>query len=262
MKLTSKPLAIIVFAFFFGGILAANSLGWWKTTNNKEPARILTGEYDPADIRGSHTFADISRLYAVPIGDLAAAFGVAEDQAGGFQVKSLETLNGNSSYELGADSVRMFTAWYRGLPYEMSGEVYLPLTAAQILLAKGTLSAEQMAYLANHTIGEDGFLSANGQAAPEPTLAPAAENTPNYTPSTEDAFPQGDASHTPTPGTVTGKTTFQDLLDWGLSREKIEAACGFPLPANLTGLVRDAVNAQGGSFSEVKTSLQYELNNR
>ncbi len=36
--------------------------------------------------------------------------------------------------------------------------------------------------------------------------------------------------HVSEAGLVAGKTTFQDLLDWGVSQEKIEEIIGGPLP--------------------------------
>lgn len=58
--------------------------------------------------------------------------------------------------------------------------------------------------------------------------------------------------------TITGKTTFQQLLDWGLTTEVIEEIIGGELPAPTT-LVKDYVVAQGLEFSTAKTRLQAEL---
>ena len=48
----------------------------------------------------------------------------------------------------------------------------------------------------------------------------------------------------------------QMLLDWGLTSEQIEQTCGFSLPAVTSTLLKDAVNANGGSFPAVKEALQ------
>ena len=91
-------------------------------------------------------------------------------------------------------------------------------------------------------------------AAAAPTAAPA-ETQPAEPKLTPTPAP-GETEHTAPDRTVTGQTTFQDLLDWGLTREAIEQACGFPPPPSLSTLVKDAVNANGGSFPSVKSALQ------
>ncbi|MGB8983706.1 MAG: hypothetical protein WCC12_17690, partial [Anaerolineales bacterium] len=64
MTLTSKPLAFILFIIMFGGIAVSSALGWWQTESTKVPAAYTEGEFagqaNPADIRGSYTFGDIS----------------------------------------------------------------------------------------------------------------------------------------------------------------------------------------------------------
>jgi len=45
MILTSKPLASVVFAVLFGGILIANQMGLWKTSGSKVPAQFTAGEF-------------------------------------------------------------------------------------------------------------------------------------------------------------------------------------------------------------------------
>jgi hypothetical protein len=58
--------------------------------------------------------------------------------------------------------------------------------------------------------------------------------------------------------TITGKTTFQDLIDWGVSVESIQKIIGNDLPP-LSTLIKDYVIAKGLEFSESKTLLQAEV---
>lgn len=82
-----------------------------------------------------------------------------------------------------------------------------------------------------------------------PTLASVLE-TPAATPSPTD--------HVATDGTITGRTTFQELLDWGVSRQTIQAIIADDLPSAST-TIKDFITQKGMEFSPVKTSLQEAL---
>ena len=134
---------------------------------------------------------------------------------------------------------------YKGLPYEIDDEIYLPAPAVEILKAQGSLSAEQIAYVDAHTVDL-------GQTPAEPEAVPAeaeAETT---------AQPAETEEHIPEAGQVVGKTTFYDLLEWGLTQDAIEEILGSPMPATGT-LVKDHVSSLGLSFSEVRAQLQEAL---
>ncbi|MGE4352926.1 MAG: hypothetical protein AB7D36_02430 [Oscillospiraceae bacterium] len=156
MKIKPYTAIIIVLAIFIAGIAITSAIGLWSTKSNKTPAKLteseFSGEYDPADIRGSYTFSEISSLFNVPIEDLSAAFGFDEDDASTFKCKDLESIYGESEYEIGTGSVRMFVAYYLGLPYEPSEETFLTDTAVQILTEQGNLSEAQQRYLDDHTL--------------------------------------------------------------------------------------------------------------
>jgi len=57
---------------------------------------------------------------------------------------------------------------------------------------------------------------------------------------------------------VNGKTTFQDLLDWGVPQEAIQRIIGGPLPPLSTG-IKEYATGQGMEFSSVKSQLQMEV---
>lgn len=163
MKL--KPLTTVALAagFVIVGIVVTMVTGLWQTESDKTPRTLKleetatvneqTGEvqYDPADIRGSYTFGEISNLYGVPLADMAEAFGLELSQTEAFQTKLLETLYPDSEVEIGTASVRLFTACYLGLPYEPTEETYLPASAAAVLTRVGRMTDEQAAYLQAHT---------------------------------------------------------------------------------------------------------------
>lgn len=156
MKL--KPLTVILaaLAIFVSGILITSAAGLWNTQSSKIPAKLdipqYEGEYDPADIRGSYTFSEISGLFQIPLSDLAAAFGVGEQDAPAFKCKDLETIYGDSAYEIGTGSVRLFTAFYLGLPYDLTGDTFLTEAAAEILEERGSMTETQRDYLQTHTV--------------------------------------------------------------------------------------------------------------
>lgn len=243
MKLNSKVLAAIIFVVIFGGISATAALNWWQTEGRKEPARIeqgeSAGEYDPGDIRGSYTFGDIERAFKLPAADLAAAFGVsALGDPPLFAVKDLESLYAEAAAagtEVGTDSVRFFVALYTALPYTPASEVYLPLPAVEMLIARGGLSAEQIAYLQTHSVAVPDFSS------PTEAIQPTAEHSE----SSEDRL-------------VKGKTTFAEVLDWGVPQETIEQIIGGALPNPLVK-VKDYCQENGLPFETVKLALQAEI---
>ncbi len=246
MTLTSKPLAVIILVILFGGILFSSGMGWWQTESTKQVATFSVGEFaglpNPGDIRGSYTFGDVENNFNVPAATLAQAFGVsAESNPSEFKVKDLETTYADQEFEIGTASVRLFVALYTGLPYEVVGDLYLPKWAVEMLKSHATLNAQQITYLDAHAV----------------TFAPgdAAQNEarPASVPQTEEH-----AEADSTDRVIKGKTTFQEVLDWGVSPETIESILGGPMPNPLTK-VKDHCFEVGLSFEEVKPAIQAEI---
>src|SRR5690606_18437936 len=265
VKITPRLMAIFVVVVLFGGILVSIALGEWTTKSTKEPIKFtegeFAGEYNPADIRGSYTFGDVSELFEIPLEDLAVAFRVTEPDAAAVSVKTLEEKFVDLGVDLGTSSVRLFVNLYKGYPLDVNVEDSYLLSEATVLLKeKASLSPEALAYLENHTVYE-----AQELAAPEVNIKTQQSesipvSTPQATPSGGTGTPGGgsgtpDPEHTPEADKVAGKTTFQNLLDWGVTQEDIEKTIGQPMPsANL--LIKDWATAQGLSFSTLKTQLQ------
>ncbi|GAB4401138.1 MAG: hypothetical protein OHK003_27410 [Anaerolineales bacterium] len=239
MILTSKPLAMLVFVILFGGISFSYAMGWWATESTKEPATFTEGEFaglaNPADIRGSYTFGDIANSFEVTPEILAQAFGITTDDPAAFAVKDLEIIYLDSGFEIGTNSVRMFVAFYTGLPFDLTTEeTVLPKSATDILLAKGNLTPELVSYLETHTVALGELI---------PAVEPVAEETPIES---EDDY------------TVKGKTTFGDLISWGVPKEAIEALIGASMP-DPAMKVKDFASANGLNFETLKPALQAEV---
>lgn len=159
MKVKSSTIAIIVLAVIFGSVAYTSVTGQWKTKTDKVPATYtegaLSGQYNPADIRGSYTFANIETSFGIPADELAAAFDIKGRDNAALQVKELETIyaaQAAQGKEIGTDSVRIFVALYKGLPITLTDTSYLPQPAVEILKAKATLTAEQLSFLDKHTV--------------------------------------------------------------------------------------------------------------
>lgn len=254
MTLTSKTLAALVVVILFGGIFFSSAMGWWQTESTKEAAKITSGEFagqaNPDDIRGSYTFGDVEKNFAVPAAVLAEAFGVKDSNPAAFAVKGLEGMYTGSAQEIGTASVRLFVAFYKGMPYDLSTDTYLPESAAVILRARN-LSSEQSAYLAKHTVPNLGATPATSapQTAPQATQAPSAQSTPQA-----ETLAASSADRT-----VKGTTTFVDLLGWGVSQATSEKVLGTSMPAAQVTKIKDFCTEKGLNFETIRPALQAEV---
>ena len=240
MTLTSKPLAVILIVVLFGGIAFSSVMGWWATESSKVPVAFTEGEFagqaNPADIRGSYTFGDIAKSFDVTPEVLAQAFGVTAADPSAFAVKELEAIYVDSGFEIGTASVRLFVAFYKGLPFDTTDqEIYLPQSATDILLANGNITPERISYLEQFTVAPD-------DAAP--AEEPLTESTAQ--------LPTSEGS------TVKGKTTFGELITWGVPQNVIEQLIGAPMPDPAMSL-KDYVSANGLNFETLKPGLQAEV---
>ncbi len=241
MKLQSKALGIITLIILFGGIFGSSALGLWKTESSKVPSRIeegaAAGEYDPEDIRGSYTFGEVSDLFDIPLDILIDAFGLPpEVDADSLRCGDLEMLYGGleGDIEIGTGSVKLFTALYAGLPYELPEDDYLPIPAVEILKDRAGLTEEQIAFLDDHALDISDI---------------------QYD---EVEFEMEEETHDESERLVQGQTTFANLLDWGISEEKIAEIIGDEV-FNPSSKVRDYCDENGLEFSTIKTALQAEV---
>lgn len=87
---------------------------------------------------------------------------------------------------------------------------------------------------------------------------PAPTKTPFATSATLITATPAPTEHVTPSGTVTGRTTFQELLDWGISKDAIQQIIGSDLPTPSIG-VKDYVTGKGLEFTSIKTQLQAEV---
>lgn len=258
-------LGVLLVGIIFGGIALSSAMNMWNTTSSKVPATIQTGdfagEYDPADIRGSYTLKDIEDAFGVSVEILAEAFGVQDNEnLDSFQVKNLESIYEalvNQGTEIGTSSVRLFVGLYTGLPIELDG-TFLPKPAVEILLDKGGLTDEQQEYIKANSVdisavkvNEQNEAVRDNQET-EAAEAPAASETPAVTQAP--ANKEASSEHTEEENVVKGNTTFAEVIDMGIGKEKIEEVIGGKIPTpGMT--VSDYCRQNGIQFSTVKDTL-------
>lgn len=234
MKIKQWQIALIIVAVLFGGIGVAMLTGDWATESDKVPAKFETGdfagEYNPEDIRGSYTFQDVADSFQIDLAVLYDAFGIPAGTDGtAIKTKDIETAYGEA--EIGNGSVQLFVGLYKGLPVALI-DTWLTPRAAEIVLAHNqSLTREEIDYILSHQVD-------TGMAVPEAAEETAAEVE----------------EHDEAEQAVKGTTTFQQVLDLGLSQARVEEIIGGEMPA-ANMLIRDYCTAQGLSFSEIKTAL-------
>ncbi|MFC1917657.1 hypothetical protein ACFLXH_03290 [Chloroflexota bacterium] len=245
MKIQNRLLGLTVLIVIFGGIGLSMAFNLWHTESTKVPITFqegeFTGEYNPADIRGSYSLGETSDLFKIPLPDFVTAFGLeAIDNPADFKMKDLETLYASlDEVEIGTDSVRVFVALYAGLPYTLAESTYLPQPAVDILKTKvADLSEAQIAFLDNNSVSISDF----GMTSPPEETEPSSSE--DHEVSTERI--------------IKGKTTFGELLEWGLSEEDIEAIIGEKIPAeDITA--RDFIVEKELEFESIKETLQSKI---
>lgn len=229
MKMTSRTMAWVLPVILFGGILLSQATGVWSSDTEKKPNRfedgLFEGEYDPADIRGSYTLMDVSTLFEIDLNILIQAFTLNSDiDAANFQTNNLEAYFTDSGYEIGNESVQVFVALYKGLPIVLDDAV-LPMAAVEILRqTRSDLTDEQRAYLDEY--GKDVVASEN----------------------------PGDEEEEESEIKINGTTTFQYVIDRGVSQEEIEDILGKKVEYT-NQAIKDFCLDQGLSFSTIKTQL-------
>lgn len=236
MRLRQKFVPIVIFAVLLGGIGLAKLTGVWATTTNRNPARYnsgsFAGQYNPADIRGSYTFADVARLFGIDEQVLLSAFALpADTDTSQYRTRDLEARYANLDQEIGNESVQVFVALYKQLPVVLD-DTALPEQAVGLILdANPDLTQEQRDWLQAHEVDVS-------------SVSPPAETV--------------SSTHAAGEIQINGKTTFQNLLDAGLSRQQIESVLGQAMPAT-NQTVKDFCLAENLPFSDVKNALMVLL---
>lgn len=254
MKIKGLFAAGIAVVIIFAGIFITKLTGDWATEGRKIPRRISVGDYagmyDPGDIRGSYSFADIANSFAVTPDEIARAFALPTDgiDPADYKAKDLEEYYGeipDGTGELGTDSLRWFVALATGYPYTPEPETLIPSPALALLKTKGVIDETVIAELRERSVS--------------PGIFPESSHTPESTSSLESSedHETGEESDR----MIKGKTTFADLYDWGLTEEEIESATGYEV-GKRAEILRDYFSEQGASFGEMKSILQVIIDSR
>jgi len=101
------------------------------------------------------------------------------------------------------------------------------------------------------------------RSQPLESVPPSTDVTPTTevdiaTPEPSNTVIPESTEHVAPEKTVTGSTTFQDLLDWGVSVETIQRVIKEDMPASST-VIKDYITCKGLAFSDVKNLLQVEV---
>lgn len=255
MTINSKILAVLLVVILFGGILISSGLGWWQTENNKVAATFTEGEFagqaNPADIRGSYTFGDVEKNFGIPVAVMGQAFNVKTDPAN-FQAKGLEGVVTLSGVEIGTSSIRLFVAFYKNLPFDLTSDIYLPETAVQ-LLKERPITPEQSKYLETHSA-----VLSESASEPGSVTEPAAPAVPAPTTAATSQAASTPASVS-TDRIIKGKTTFGELLSWGASKANVEKIIGMPMPADAAANIKNFCASNNLDFETIKPALQAEV---
>lgn len=235
MKIKIRSMALIIFIVIFGGIAATIAAGVWSTESDKIPATYKEGEfvgqYNPEDIRGSYTFSEVSQLFDVKLEVLYKAFGLEDSGGREIQSKELESLYADLESEIGNGSVQVFVALYKNLPIALD-DTYLPKQAADIIIENNkNLTDEQLKYLQEHSV-----------------------ELPQISPDSSVEEQKAKEDDVEEESLVTGKTTFQQVMDAGITKGQIEEILGREMPpSNMS--IKDFCLDVELSFSEIKTKL-------
>jgi hypothetical protein len=206
IKISTARLGIISVLILFAGIGVSMLAGVWNVSSTKTPATIKAGDFagnpDPADIRGSYTWNDVTSAFGVPADLLVQAFGAssATDKVNLLEALWLGKLPEGT--EIGTDSVRLFVSLYTGLPHTTEEGTLLPASAIVALRQAGK--------------GDPAVLDALSKTAPDNNVVTPVSIVPSST----------DAGQSSVPLEITGKVTFRDLKNAGYDMAKVEAAIG------------------------------------
>lgn len=224
MKINPILYGVIVTVVFFGIIGGFQAAGFWSISGktNASGQAIQPASDDVNSIKGWMTLDQITSAYAVPLDELLAEFNLPADTDPQTAIKDLET---------DTFSVTDLRTW---------------------LLNRTTQPAST-----DSAGGSDSISEPSGSFVPIATTVPTPTFEPTHVPVVEQPT-STPSEHVAEVGTITGKTTYQEVLNWGLPQETIEEIIGSPMPYGGIAIKDDSV-ARGMAFSDIKTALQTAL---
>lgn len=236
MKIKSIHILLAIIIIIGGGIFLASELDLYNTTRVKSPRKTAEGIYDIIDMRGSHTLEEIEKYYQLPASSVVEAFGLRTDTNPIlFQLKDMKEIFKpveleEEEYVVETDTIKVFASLYLKIPFVSNETFYLPGKTVNYLIESDKLTGEEKEYWQGHTFKLE-YLDSKYLTASEFSKIVVEE---------AEGFK------------VTGRTTIQELLDFGVTEEKFEEIIGFKVPDNKSILVRDFVINKGLEFGEIK----------
>jgi hypothetical protein len=183
-------------------------------------------------------------------------------KSGGVWSVSGKVSGSGDAVQPSAEDVNTIKGWMTLEQISTVYEVPLQELLAQFGLPADTPASTPIKDLESETFEVSGLREWLASRLPASQTGPEATAQP--VPATATALPV-DVGATPlatehvvADRTITGKTTFQELLDWGVPQEVIEQVIGGDLP-DPTTLIKDYVTQQGLEFAPIKEALQAEL---
>ncbi len=236
MKIKSIHILLAIIIIIGGGILIASELDLYNTTRVKSPRKTAEGIYEVIDMRGSHSLEEIEKYYKLSTSSVIEAFGLRPDtNPNFFQLKDMKEIFkpvelGEGEYIVETDTVKVFTSLYLKIPYVSDETFYLPEKTVNYLIENDKLTGEEKEYWQGHTFKLE-YLDSKYLTASEFSKK-VVEDAGGFK--------------------VTGRTTIQELLDYGITEEKFEEVTGFKVPDNKSVFIREFIIDKGLEFGEVK----------
>jgi hypothetical protein len=180
-------------------------------------------------------------------------------QAAGIWSVSGKTTGTGEAVQPSAQDVKTIKGWMT--LEQISTTYHVPLAD---ILVEFDLPSETPASSAIKDLESDVFsvtllrtwLQSRAQPAqPENTAAPVQQMTSAPVEAVTTPLP---TQHIAADKTITGKTTFQELIEWGVSEDVIRQIIGGDLPERSTA-IKDYVTQKGLEFAPVKAALQAEV---
>jgi len=222
MRINPFVYGILVLSLFTGVIFAFRSAGVWSISGKADAQgnRVAPSADDPETIKGWMTLGEIAAAYQVTLDEIIAQFQLPTDTPAETAVKDLE------SETFSVSGLREWLA----ARIEQDGSLPPP---AQVVTPAPTQTVP----------------------TPAPQELPATQLGTGQGQPADQALSE---DHAPPERRVNAKTTFQDLLDWGLSVQVISQIIGTEMPTPGT-VVKDFITSNGGEFASIKSALQAEI---
>ena len=223
MRINPLIYGVLVLTVFFGIILGFQAAGIWSISGKVDASgeEINPSVSDVNTIKGWMTLDQITAAYNVSLASILQEFNLSADTQGSAAIKDLES---------DLFSVTTLRIWLQSLASPLSATV------------EGTPSVQ----------AEPTAVVVSTPALTQ-SLPTAATSAPTSTP------PVTATVHAAPDKTMTGKTTFQNLLDWGVTPEAIENVIGTKIP-DTSMIIKDFLTTNGMDFSTIKSLLQNEIN--